>query len=65
MIVNILNKQYDMQPCMMCNGDEYEIAQQHKDKENLIVIDAIKCAKCGKVYYTLNKLIQMQDKESE
>ena len=56
MIVNMLNKQYNIRPCIMCRSEEYEIVDQHKTKDNSIVIDAIKCTKCGKVYYTLDKL---------
>lgn len=58
MIVNILNKQYDIQPCMMCRGEGYDIVEYHYDKDGITVIDAIKCMKCGKVYHTFNKLIE-------
>ena len=56
-------KQYEIRPCMMCRGEEYEVAEYHKTKDGLEdVIGAIKCTKCGKVYYTLNKLVKMKDK---
>ena len=61
MIVNILNKQYDIQPCMMCGNEGYDIVEYHYDKDNITVIDAIKCMKCGKVYYTFNKLIEKEN----
>lgn len=60
MIVNILNKQYDIQPCMMCRSEEYDIVEYHFDKDNMTVIDEIKCSKCGKIYYTFNKSIENQ-----
>ena len=55
-IVNKFNKQYDIQPCMMCRSEEYDIAEYHKDKDNTIVIDAIKCVNCGKVYFSFKRL---------
>ena len=45
---------------MMCRSEGYEIVEYHYDKDNITVIDAIKCSKCGKMYYTLNKLIEIQ-----
>ena len=33
MIVNILNKQYDIQPCMMCGNEGYDIVEYHYDKD--------------------------------
>ena len=51
MIVNMLNKQYNIRPCIMCRSIEYDIVEYHNDKDNSIVVDAIKCANCGKVYF--------------
>ena len=45
---------------MMCRGEGYDIVEYHYDKDGITVIDAIKCMKCGKVYYTFNKLIENQ-----
>ena len=44
----------------MCRSIEYDIVEYHNDKDNSIVVDAIKCSKCGKIYYTFNKLIENQ-----
>ena len=48
--------------CRYCNGDEYKIFKKHLDKNGKEVVDAIKCTKCGKVYYTLDKLIYDKNK---
>lgn len=45
---------------MMCRSEGYDIVEYHYDKDNITVIDAIKCSKCGKIYYTFNKLIENQ-----
>ena len=55
-IVNKFNKQYEIQPCRMCRSIEYDIVEYHNDKDNSIVVDAIKCANCGKVYFTFRRL---------
>ena len=61
MIVNILNKQYDIQPCRMCGSKEYSVLDYHTEKEHAIVIDSIKCVDCGekvKIKSTNNRTIR-------
>ena len=55
-IVNKFNKQYELKPCRMCRSIEYDIVEYHNDKDNSIVVDAIKCANCGKVYFSFKRL---------
>ena len=40
----------------MCRSIEYDIVEYHNDKDNSIVVDAIKCVDCGKEYFTFKRL---------